>query len=165
MDTELHLCSIDARYLKFLHSVDYRVSVKYNNRPFVGFITMLNGINYVIPLTSQTTAERAKNGKGKRSARMTTFIRDSSGVEIANLLHNNMIPVPDNAYTILQIDATKNTYETNEIRFVRKHKEDIIKKAKKVYSDRLAGKDLFLCKHCCDFAKLESASRRFQQNS
>ncbi len=65
---ELNLClyKIDADYLKYLHNIDYRISVKYNNRPFVRIVTMLNGIKYVLPLTSQTTQERRKEGKNKR---------------------------------------------------------------------------------------------------
>ena len=48
MAKELSLCVVDAQYLRHLHKVDYRVSVKYNNRPFVGIFTMLGGIEYVI---------------------------------------------------------------------------------------------------------------------
>lgn len=55
-----NLYKIDADYLKYMHKIDTRISVKYNNRPFVGIITMINGINYVLPLTSQTTCERKK---------------------------------------------------------------------------------------------------------
>lgn len=155
MKKELSLCEIDSGYLKYLHKVDSKVSVKYNNRPFVGVITMVNNIKYVLPLTSQTTQERAKSGKSKRSARVTTFVRDGSGEEIANILHNNMIPVFDDVFSIMDIDAEKDTYEANEIRFIRKHKEDIIRKARKVYSDRIIGKDFFLQKVCCDFSLLE----------
>ena len=63
MAKELSLCVVDSQYLRYLHEIDYRVSVKYNNRPFVGIVTMLGGIKYVIPLTSQTTAERRKRRK------------------------------------------------------------------------------------------------------
>lgn len=58
MEQKLSLYKIDPDYLKYLHSIDSRISVKYNNRPFVGIVTMINGISYVLPLTSQTTEER-----------------------------------------------------------------------------------------------------------
>lgn len=82
---ELFLYQVNPKYLKFLRRYDQKVSVKYNNRPFVGVVTMINGTQYLIPLTSQTTSEREKEGKKKRSAIITTFIRDSAGEEIADL--------------------------------------------------------------------------------
>ena len=155
MNLVLCLYNIDADYLKYMHKIDNRISVKYNNRPFVGIITMINGINYVLPLTSQTTGERKKEGKNKRSSKITTFIKDSAAIEIANILHNNMFPVKDDVYTALDIDATVDTYESNEIRFIRKNAKKIIDKAQKVYSDRITQLDPFLNKVCCDFRKLE----------
>lgn len=156
MCSKLCLYKIDADYLRYLHKIDYRISVKYNNRPFVGIVTMINGINYVLPLTSQTTEERKKEGNNKRSAIITTFVKDSSDVEIANILHNNMFPVKDGVYTALEIDATVDTYESNEIRYIRKHADSIIKKAQKVYTDRTTKHNTFLNKVCCDFEKLEA---------
>lgn len=135
---QLHLYEIDANYLRFLHKIDGRVRVKFNNRPFVGLIIMMDSIPYVLPLTSQTTAERAKVGKGKRSARTTTYIRDSAGNEIADILHNNMIPVVAGTYHKKHIDPMIDTYELNEIRFIRKNAEKIISKAKKVYTQRIS---------------------------
>ena len=158
MKEQLSLYKIDPNYLRYMHSIDYRISVKYNNRPFVGIVTMINGVNYVIPLTSQTTEERKKEGKKKRSPEITTFVRDSKGVEIANLLHNNMFPVVDGVYSLLEIDAEKDTYESNEIRFIRKHSEAIINKAKKVYTNRTEKNDWFMVKICCDFKNLENKS-------
>lgn len=104
--TKLYLYKIDPAYLRYMHNIDSRVSVKYNGRPFVGIIVMLNGIEYVLPLTSQTTQERQKAGKGKRNKAITTFINDSAGNEIANILYNNMIPVKNGVYGKIDIDAT-----------------------------------------------------------
>lgn len=161
MEDELYLCEVDPEYLKFLHKLDYRVSVKYNNRPFVGVITMINDIYYLLPLTSQTTKEREKNGKKKRAARITTFVRGEHDEEIANILHNNMIPVIEGYFSHIKIDATKDTYEANEIRFIRKNKDKIIKKAQKVHDERLTKHDWFLEKTCCDFNKLEECYKDF----
>lgn len=161
MDEKLSLYKIDPQYLKFLHKIDWRISVKYNNRPFVGIITMLNGTKYVLPLTSQTTAERKMRGKNKRSANLTTFVKDSSDVEIANILHNNMFPVTDDVCTLLNIDPEKDTYESNEIRFIRKNKDSIISKAQRVYRDRTTKSNAFMDKECCDFRKLEETYLSF----
>lgn len=34
---------VDKEYLKYLHKKDYRVSVKFNNRPFAGIVTVVGG--------------------------------------------------------------------------------------------------------------------------
>ena len=161
MEKELYLCKIDPDYLKHLHKADNRVSVKHNNRPFVGIITMVENVPYVLPLTSQTTQMRKKEGKSKRSSMITTFIKDSDGTEIANVLHNNMIPVREGTYTLLEIDAEIDTYESNEIRYIRKNRKQIIKKAEKVYHNRTTKNNTFLNKTCCDFKKLEEQCLKF----
>lgn len=163
MEKELYLCKIDPDYLKFLHKIDSRVSVKHNNRPFVGVISMVENVPYVLPLTSQTTQIRKEEGKSKRSSMITTFIKDSDGTEIANILHNNMIPVQEDVYTLLEINAETDTYESNEIRYIRKNREQIIRKAEKVYRSRTTKSNAFLNKTCCDFKKLEEHCAKFEK--
>ena len=159
---------IDRDYLKYMHAKDYRVSVKFNNRPFVGIVTTIEGQKYVIPLTSQTTEERKKSGKKKRSANITTFVTESSGVEIANILYNNMIPIFEEAITPISIDATVDTYESNEIRFIRKTWEVIQEKALKVYNRRYDTESRnyeFFVRTCCDFKKLEEECKKYQEKA
>ncbi len=157
MKKSLYLCRINSDYVKYLHEVDSRVRLKYTNRPYVGVVMMINGVKYALPLTSQTTEKRKKVNKKKRAARFTTFIRDSKGNEIADILHNNMIPVKEEYCEVLDIDPHTDTYELNEIRFIRKNQEQIINKAKKVYNDRLSETDSFAVSICCDFSALERA--------
>lgn len=161
------LYSVDKEHLKCMHNADYRVSVKYNNRPFVGVITTIASQQYVIPLTSQTTAERKKEGKKKRSSELTTFVTEPSGVEIANILYNNMIPVFEEVITPISVDATIDTYESNEIRFIRKAWETIQAKALNVHSIRnnpSAPAYDFFVRMCCDFEKLELACQQYKKN-
>lgn len=154
---------VDTNYLAYLHQNDCRVSLK-DHRPFVGIITVIETRKYAIPLTSQTTAERKKEGKKKRSAFITTFITETSGNEISNLLYNNMIPVYDEILTPLSIDPLVDTYESNEIRFIRKNWETIQNKACKVYRERYTETShnySFLVKTCCDFKQLELACEQY----
>ena len=167
MNNHPTLYYIDRDYLKHMHRVDYRVSVKFNNRPFVGIVTTIGSQQYVIPLTSQTTDERKKEGKKKRSANITTFVTESSGIEIANILYNNMIPVYDDVITPVAIDATIDTYESNEVRFIRKNWEMIQEKALKVYTARYNPESHnydFFAKTCCEFKKLEIECANYQKN-
>ena len=158
---------VDKDYLKYLHKEDYRVSVKFNNRPFAGIVSTIENKKYMIPLTSQTTEERKKEGKKKRSALITTFVTETSGKEISNLLYNNMIPVTEDIITALTINPETDTYESNEIRYLRKNWESIEKKAVNVYNQRYATKSAnfdFLKRTCCDFKKLETALEQYGNN-
>lgn len=128
---KLYIYKIRPEYARYLHNIDYRVSMKCEARPFVGIITMGSGVQYLLSLTSQTTSMRLAKDCRKRSSSVTTFIRDRNGEEIAEILHNNMIPVKDGLYIKMEISAETNIYESNEIRFFRKKHDNIISKAKK----------------------------------
>jgi len=159
---------VDKEYLKCLHKEDYRVSVKFNNRPFAGIVTSVGDKQYMLPLTSQTTEERKKDGKKKRSTLITTFVTETSGKEISNLLYNNMIPVTDKLITALDIDPETDTYESNEIRYLRKNWENIEKKAVNVFNQRYDTKSHnfdFLKRTCCDFRKLEIVLEQYRRNA
>lgn len=41
------LCEIQRDYIKYMHDADWRVSVKYNNRKFVGLAVRINERLYV----------------------------------------------------------------------------------------------------------------------
>lgn len=159
------LCEIQRDYIKYMHDADWRVSVKYNNRKFVGLAVRMNGRFYVVPLTSQTTKERVARGKKKRSAALTTFIK-VGGEEIANLLHNNMFPVPKNQIKKIQIDPLVDTYLANEERQIRKNWVEINKKSIAVYRERYDKNSRnyqFFNKTCCDFKKLEIECDRWER--
>lgn len=159
------LCEIQRDYIKYMHDVDWRVSVKYNNRKFVGLAVRINGRIYVVPLTSQTTTERVARGKKKRSAAITTFLK-VGGEEIANLLHNNMFPVPKNQIKKIQIDPLVDTYLANEERQIRKNWTEINTKSIAVYRERYDKNSrnyYFLNKTCCDFKKLEAECDKWEQ--
>ncbi|MDD6487254.1 MAG: type III toxin-antitoxin system ToxN/AbiQ family toxin [Spirochaetales bacterium] len=148
---------VDSKYLAYLHEFDNRVSLK-KDRPYVGLSVRINNRLYVIPLTSQTTQERKKRGLKKRNSLTTTFIK-ASGIEISDLLHNNMIPVPKHLATRIEIDPIKDTYLMNEYRYIRKHWTEITNKAIMIYLERYNEKSLnynFLKSICCDFKMLES---------
>ena len=90
---------------------------------------------------------------------------ETSGKEISNLLYNNMIPVNEQIITALEIDSETDTYESNEIRYLRKNWETIKKKAEKIFNQRYdieSHNFNFLKKTCCDFKKLEKALDQFE---
>lgn len=154
--TSPEIVTVDSKYLAYLHCFDNRVSLK-KGRPYVGLSVRINNRLYVIPLTSQTTQERKKKGLKKRNSLTTTFIK-ASGIEISDLLHNNMIPVPKHLVTKIKIDPIKNSYLMNEYRYIRKHWADISNKSIMIYLERKNEKSRnfkFLQSICCDFELLE----------
>ena len=158
------LCEIQKDYIKYMHDVDWRVSVKYK-RKFVGLAVKINGRMYVVPLTSQTTKERTARGKKKRSAAITTFIKVADE-EIANLLHNNMFPVPEDQIKRIQIDPMIDTYLANEERQIRKNWVSINTKSISIYRERYDKESRnyqFFNKVCCDFKKLEIECDRWEK--
>lgn len=160
------MVQIDANYLAYLHTVESKVSLK-KDRLFVGLAVCINGKMFVIPLTSQTTQERKKKGLNKRNSLTTTFIK-ASNVEISNLLHNNMLPVPENLATKITIDPMKDTYLMNEYRYIRKHWVEINNKSIMIYLQRYDQKSRnhkFLQSICCDFRLLEEKCDEWIKNN
>ena len=147
---------VDKEYLTYLHVHDNRVSLK-KDRPYVGLSVRINDKVFVIPLTSQTTQERKKRGLKKRNSLTTTFVK-AAGIEISDLLHNNMIPVPKKLAQRVEIDPIKDTYLSNEYRYIRKHWVEITNKSLMIYLERYNEKSrnyAFLQSICCDFKMLE----------
>ena len=132
--TSPKIVMVDSAYLSYLHGFDSRERIK-KDRPYVGLAVRINDKVYVIPLTSQTTQERKKKGLKKRNSLTTTFVK-AAGVEISDLLHNNMIPVPKQLAQRIEIDPIKDTYLTNEYRYIRKHWVDITNKSLMIYLER-----------------------------
>lgn len=156
---------VDPGYLKQLNKIDYRVPVKFNGRPFAGLLTNIQNQLYVIPLTSETTQKRALANKGKRKSFFTVYVKDNKGVEISNLLLNNMIPVKNNLLTKIDFDSIESSsYLNMEVRFLRKNWDDIMAKADKVYNARynqLSPMYKFAQKICCDFKLLEKECKQY----
>ena len=93
----------------------------------------------------------------KRNSLTTTFVK-AAGMEISDLLHNNMIPVPKNLAQRIEIDPIKDTYLSNEYRHIRKHWSEITNKSLMIYLERYNAKSrnyVFLQSICCDFKMLE----------
>lgn len=65
----------------------------------------------------------------------------------------------------MEIDPETDTYESNEIRYLRKNWETIKKKAENIFKQRYdieSHNFNFLKNTCCDFKKLENALDQFE---
>lgn len=155
--TNIRMCKITKDYLKFMNKIDYKVSKK-KERTFIGLIVKFNNIQYVVPLTSQTLEKRHLNGKRKRSPIITTFLKEN-GNELADILHNNMFPVPENEIIDIKgIRDESNSYLSKEYRYIKKKWDKINEKSMNIYLSRYDKHHpnyYFLKSMCCDFKKLE----------
>ena len=158
------LYNVDPNYLRYLNKTDHRIPVKYNNRPVVVLTVKINDYIYAVPLTSQTTEERKAKGKKKRKNSITTYVRDSKGKEIANLLHNNMFPVLASCLYEKKLDPKTDSYEIMEQRILRRNMDSINRKSLNVYSkkyDCSHPEHDFINRISCDFKELEKACDRW----
>lgn len=151
--TSIRICKIKTPYLNYIRNFDHRIPVK-GERKYIGLIININGMQYVVPLTSKGTNERILNGKNKRSPLVTTNIKD-----VADILHNNMFPTPESEIIdIKEISAESDSYLNYEYRFIRKKWAKINIKSMNIYQNRYNNEDRdynFLKFICCDFKKLE----------
>ena len=153
-DSDILICKIESSYLKYMRQFDYKVPIK-SGRKFIGLVIWINQMQYVVPMTSKSSLERRDSGKSKRSSSTTTHLKD-----IADILHNNMFPVPQNE--IIKIDNISihtDPYLNYEYRLIRKKWFEINMKSMRVYMDRYNEDDKdyhFLKRICCDFKNLEN---------
>ncbi len=152
-DTKVSICYVKSDYLKYIRKFDIRIPVK-TNRKFIGLVIFINGMQYVVPLTSKSTFERIDKGKKKRSPLVTTNLKN-----VADILHNNMFPVPmKELEKINDISFEKDSYLNYEYRLIRKKWATINLKSMNIYRNRYDEQNrdyYFLKRICCDFKKLE----------
>lgn len=130
-NTKISICYVNSDYLKYIRNFDFRIPVK-NNRKFIGLVILINGMQYVVPLTSKNSYERVSNGKNKRSPIVTTHLKN-----VADILHNNMFPVPiKELENIDNISFESDSFLNYEYRLIRKKWASINLKSMNVYRNR-----------------------------
>ena len=159
-NNKIQIYDIDYNYRDYLFKFDKKVNIKHRRR-FSGIIVSMENFNYFIPLTSHPLR---KNGK-RRNPRTTVEIYNESKELIAALLINNMIPVPNGCFNLVDIPNDRDKdYLNSEYIYLRKEKikQQVIKKAENVYNSVVEKKDDFLIEFCCDFKLLEDKCREYQ---
>lgn len=134
-----------------------------SKRPYIGIILEINNVNYFAPLSSP----KKKHENMKNSI---DFIKINKGRDgVINL--NNMIPIPSeqcNEIDIkeeIKIDKKYGLILKYQIIWCNKNKENIIKKAKKLYNLIINDRANFSLKNrCCNFKVLEEKLNQFILN-
>ena len=157
----LKIYRVSEKYVRYLHSVDYRVQFnKGEHRPYVGVVLQIEGYDYFVPMESpKDNHENVKTG--------IHIMRMQNG-EYGLLGFNNMIPVRDDCLIAFDIDNEEDEkYREllkNQLRFCNKNKERIYEHAEKTYNAVTIKQSKFFLRVCCDFKKLERASKQFDPN-
>ena len=152
-------------YIDFLHNYDSTVSYnKCESRPYVGVVLTIGDIKYYAPFTSPKPKHRKmKNSKDFRKIK---------GGEYGAINLNNMIPVPENALILIDIDNEKNEcYKRllqNQYRAIKSDMKSITNSASKLRNivlsndEELSQLDVKIKKRCCDLKVLEKVYSQYQ---
>lgn len=168
MHKRLKLYFVSMKYIRNLHNVDDNVpSVSpqkgKQTRPFLGIIVLINGSDFCIPLTSNSSK---KNKKFESMSENITFrkIYDKKGNVLAALNLNNMIPVRKEYVT--EIDLKIRPTDTTELRRWKKlcvkeldwcqsHQDEIERLANELYRLYISNEPFRKRKICLNFPALE----------
>lgn len=149
---------VDKKYADYLRTHDRKVpNTDYEtHRKFVcGVVLHVNGVKYYAPISHDT------------QKRQTSILIRDKGRPISSIKFCFMIPVVDSAIAkmdfkaIEQIDSQYASLLRTEYRFCLKNIDRIEEKALSVYKIG-NNKNHALNKYCCDFLKLEAASKQYQ---
>lgn len=179
--------SID--YLQKLHQVDSEVFFSsennYEDKPHMGMLVNNEGYDYVIPLTSAKV--KHKKWKNVTDTNYIIFemihkdickekdvivsIKNTDNVKrlISVLEIKKMIPVKEGLYRMIDFSTFDITNEEQrkrkallekEYRFCLKIKEDVLRKANKIYNDQIEKEKVY--QFHCNYKKLEEVCRNYK---
>ncbi len=162
----MRLYHIKDEYIDFLRKYDDKVALnKKESRPYVGVVLFVDGIKYYAPLTSPKAKHKdMKNGKDFRKI-------DQGRLGAINF--NNMIPVPDSA--LIMVDINRET-DSQYKRLLQKQfialKADVTaieKTARELRTliltadSELRDYDKQVKARCCNLPLLESVYMKYEQ--
>ena len=171
----MRLYSISDDYIEYLRKVFPRVysnkiANRKHTRKYLGVVVKLNDFNYYIPLSSPKDAHDYITLNGKKVIRKDSIIvirMVVKGTLKGTLQIGTMIPVPNKALIQYNLqdeqDISYKELVQDEIIFIRKNTNRIIKTAKLLYSKKTKGthKNPVIDK-VLDFKSIEEYSIKWQ---
>lgn len=157
----LKLYEINPRYIKYLSQYQKHIFISDGDkasRKYIGIILKINDIEYFAPLSSFKP-------KHKKMKETVDFIKIKN-YAVINI--NNMVPVPDGEYRLVDINGTKDQQYKHlmqvENREINRQKNRILKNADIVYKHKLHnGTSTPLAKRTNDFIKLEKCYKQYNK--
>ncbi len=155
----LKIYEVNPNYIKYLSN--YQDHLFYSDgkkagRKYIGIVLEMNGFKYFAPLSSY----KAKHKKMDEGVDFIK-IKDYAVINI-----NNMVPVPDSEYSLVDVNGTKDQHYRfllqAESREINRQKNRIVKNADIVYKHKMRnGDDTPLAKRTNDFVTLEKACKDY----
>lgn len=156
---QLLFYKIDKEYIKYLSEFESHVSYNKDetghSRPYLGIVLQIGEYQYFVPLYSY----KEKYVKYKSNASFF-FIYGRKMNPLAIIKFSAMIPVPKYSKVVhlLEYDKQDEKYKdliSAEYRYINSNKEEIYKRAEKMYKLVTNNKDNFFKSIACNFKLLE----------
>ncbi len=155
----MKLYTIDDEYVQYLSQYDKLIAFnKGKTRPYVGIVFRINEIQYFAPLYSP----KPQHSKYKENS---SFIRIKEG-KLGIIRFSTMIPVPNDCIKLLDIRNQEDKYKIlleQQIIYINKNEEKILRKAKSIYNSVTNHTNSFLESISCNFSLLESIYKKFEK--
>lgn len=163
----MRLYSISDEYVEFLRKKYPRIysnkeDTRIHTRKYLGVVLEIDGYKFYIPLSSPKKHDY-KDVDGKKTIRKDSLIvirmisYKNGEKELKGTLQiGTMIPVPDSEIELYDVGGEKDKQYrdliTEELIFIRKHKDKIKKSARVLYSKKKASNsDNAVVANCLDF--------------
>ncbi|MGF6906366.1 type III toxin-antitoxin system ToxN/AbiQ family toxin [Fusobacterium sp. PH5-44] len=171
---EFGIYEVSNDYINYLSRYDNKIEnsegTEYSKERKYLAVILNNGENYLIPFSSPKKSDYDFEGNPRRS--ITPIIRitvkdDSGKIQlIGKLKTSSMIPVKNlkeikRYYVTREKDLDYQKLIYNEVKFLKKNKESIIKAANKIYFEKLQNKNLGYIQNTVDFKILEKAALNY----
>lgn len=156
---ELLFYTAHKNYIQYLSTFDNHVSYNKDSsghiRPYLGIVLKLKNFDYFAPLYSYK-----KHYSKYKNNPSFFFIYNKNQKPLAIIKFSSMIPIPRNSSSIklLNFNEQDKKYKdliSSEYRYINSNKEEIYKRAKKMYDLVTKHKNNFLKTLACDFKLLE----------
>ena len=152
----IRIYEVKKEYIKYLNQYQPHLFYDEGTRKYIGILLEIKGFNYFAPLSSY----KQKHKKMKESVDFIK-IKDYAVINI-----NNMIPVPEEQYMLVDVNGTKDPHYRfllqAESREINRQKNRICKNAEIVYNHKLRnGNNTPLAKRTNDFTLLEEKCKHY----
>lgn len=163
---DMNFYRVDLEYIDFLKNYEIKnrgftrvPNVNYhsrNNKFFYGAVLTINGIDYFVPVSSNTRVKQDD---------ILIVVKDKRDPNYGTLRFAYMLPIPKACLHILIRDELNNPVQAERVRkelaFCRKNRDKILRQAERTYDRIISNVSESLSHNSCDFSLLEKAYHEY----
>ncbi|EPO5060857.1 type III toxin-antitoxin system ToxN/AbiQ family toxin [Escherichia coli] len=149
-------------YINHLVACDQHVYKNKGTRPYIGVVLEVNGVEFLAPLTSYKEKQDKVPNSSPLIFKMYELGNEENKLGMVQI--NNMVPVLSSEVELLDLSILDAKYQNllnMQQQFLRKHQEELQKKASKLYKLVSKGVATGIVNMCCDFKALEDAMKTY----